>query len=81
MESERAIVNGIVKNGVVMPECSDVELPEGLCVEILMPEISPELRAEFDAWETASDADFAAFEQYQSNGRKKCKSLFSSPDF
>ena len=61
MAAERVIVSGIVRNGVVVPE-SDVTLPEGVRVDILMPEISPALQAEFDAWEAASDEDFMAFE-------------------
>jgi hypothetical protein len=61
MAAERVIVNGVVRDGVVVPE-GGVKLPEGVQVEILIPEISPELQAEFDAWEAASDEDFAAFE-------------------
>lgn len=62
MAVERLIVSGVVKNGVVVPE-DDVKLPEGVRVDILIPEISPELQAEFDAWEAASDEDLATFEE------------------
>ena len=46
---------GVVKDGVIIP---DTTLPEGARVEIVThegsPEVSPELQAEFDAWELAS---------------------------
>jgi hypothetical protein len=61
MAAERVIVDGVVRNGVIVPE-GGVKLPEGVHVEILMPEIPPELQVEFDAWEAASDEDFTALE-------------------
>jgi hypothetical protein len=49
-------IHGVVQNGCIVP---DVELPEGTCVVITiaegMPEVTPELQAEFDAWNGASD--------------------------
>ncbi len=69
MAAERVIVSGIVRNGVIVPE-GEVKLPEGVHVEILMPEVPPELQAEFDAWEAASDEDFAAFEAMLREGEK-----------
>jgi hypothetical protein len=47
-------IMGIVTNGVVVPHSP---LPEGACVEILVPstrlEVPPELQEEFDAWARA----------------------------
>ena len=56
MASERVIIPGIIKNGLVVPQCH-TPLPEGTLVEIVIPasELEPELRLEFDAWERASD--------------------------
>ena len=62
MAVERAIVAGVVKNGVVVPE-GNLRLPEGVSVDILMPAVPAELQAEFDAWEAASDEDMLAFER------------------
>ncbi len=62
MAAERVYISGIVRNGVVIPE-EGVELPEGSHVEILTSPIPPELQAELDAWEAASDEDMAALEQ------------------
>jgi len=63
MVAERVVINGVMHNGVVVAQ-GDVKLPEGALVEIVIepPVITPELQAEFDAWERASDEDFAAFE-------------------
>ncbi len=50
-----ATVWGVVKEGVVVP---DAPLPEGVRVEIRLPEPAggtpPELQAEFEAWDRAS---------------------------
>ena len=61
MAAEQLVISGIVRNGVVIPR-EQVLLPEGALVDIILPVISPALKAEFDAWEAASDEDFAAFE-------------------
>jgi hypothetical protein len=51
-----AFIGGVVKNGVIVP---DQQLPEGARVSIaLQPEpltFTPEERAEFEAWNRASD--------------------------
>ena len=48
-------VTGLVKDGLVVPSSP---LPEGAQVEIrvcqTLPEVPPELQAEFDAWDRAS---------------------------
>ena len=50
------IVHGTVQDGRVVP---DAPLPEGVRVEVRVmgppPQVPPELRAEFEAWERASD--------------------------
>ena len=49
------IVEGLVKNGVVVP---NAPLPEGAFVEVRVIngpiEVPPELQAELDAWQLAS---------------------------
>jgi hypothetical protein len=62
MENARVVIGGIVKDGMIIPQ-EDIKLTEGAYVSILIPGISPELQAEFDAWELASDEDFAEFEK------------------
>jgi len=57
MENARVVIGGIVKDGVIIPQ-EDIKLPERTYVSILIPGISPELQAEFDAWELASDEDY-----------------------
>jgi predicted DNA-binding antitoxin AbrB/MazE fold protein len=66
MATERLIIAGIVKNGVIMPE-GDATLPEGTRVEIVVPasEIPPELRVELDAWERASDEAWAMIDKWE----------------
>ena len=56
MLAEKVILSGIVRGGVIIPD-TDTPLPEGTYVEIrlLAAEASEELRAEFAAWERASD--------------------------
>jgi hypothetical protein len=56
MAIERLVIGGIVKNGIIIPD-GDVKLSDGTKVEIMISamEIPPELRAEMDAWERASD--------------------------
>jgi hypothetical protein len=66
MAVEQMIFPGIVKNGVVVPEGKAV-LPEGAHVSILVPnsEISPELQAETQAWERASDEAWRLIDQME----------------
>lgn len=50
------VVQGVVRDGSVV---TDAVLPEGARVEIRLltpiPEVAPELQAEFEAWGRASD--------------------------
>jgi hypothetical protein len=66
MIGDRMIIPGIVKNGLIIPQ-SNLPLPEGTRVDIHIPppEITPELQAEFDAWERASDEAWAQIEQWE----------------
>jgi len=68
METERVVIPGLVKNGLVVP-LGPVSLPEGAQVEIVIsspsPELTPELRTELDAWERASDEAWALIDQWE----------------
>jgi predicted DNA-binding antitoxin AbrB/MazE fold protein len=68
METERVVIPGLVKNGLVVP-LGPVLLPEGAQVEIVIPslssELTPELRTEFDAWERVSDEAWALIDQWE----------------
>lgn len=73
MATERVVIGGIVQNRVIVPE-ADVKLPEGARVEIAFSfeEIPPELKAELDAWERASDEAWAMIERWEKEvGRGK----------
>ncbi len=56
MSTERMMIPGIVKGGIVVPE-GKATLPEGARVGIVISpsELTPDLRAEFAAWERVSD--------------------------
>jgi predicted DNA-binding antitoxin AbrB/MazE fold protein len=62
MEKTRAVIGGVVKGGVIIPQ-EDIKLPEGTYVNIIILSIPPELQAEIDAWDLASDEDLIEFEQ------------------
>jgi len=68
METERVVIPGLVKNGVVVPQ-GTVPLPEGAQVEIVIPlrspELTPELRGEFEAWERAGDEAWGLIDQWE----------------
>jgi hypothetical protein len=70
MAATGPVIKGIVKNGVVVPE-RDAELPEGAQVEITITSlaITPELQAEFDAWERVSDEAWSMIEQWEEDER------------
>ncbi len=54
METQRVVISGLVRNGVVVPQEPN-QLPEGTLVAIVIPsrssELTPEAHTEFDAWE------------------------------
>ena len=70
MGSENLIIPGITKNGVVVPR-SDTPLPDGLQVDILVrpADVTPELRAEWERWDRASDEAWAMIEQWEAEER------------
>lgn len=59
-------IPGIVKNGVVVPQSRE-PLAEGTHVEIVVEPagISEELRAEMQAWDSASDEAWAMIEKWE----------------
>ena len=63
---EKIMINGIVKNGIVIPE-TGADLPEGIRVEIVFapPTMTPELKAEFEAWDRIGDEAWAMIEQWE----------------
>jgi predicted DNA-binding antitoxin AbrB/MazE fold protein len=62
MEKTRAVIGGVVKGGVIIPQ-EDIKLPEGTYVNIIILSIPPELQAEIDAWDLASGEDLIEFEK------------------
>ena len=66
MATERKVIPGIVKNGVVVPQ-NDTPLPDGAHVEIILgpADVSPTLQAEFAQWEQASDEAWAMIDQWE----------------
>ncbi len=65
MTISRVSVCGTYRDGVVIPD-GQLPLSDGERVEILVPApgvMTPELQAEFDAWERASDEDLTEFER------------------
>lgn len=66
MATERWVIGGIVKGGVVVPE-GNAKLPEGARVAIVISPavLSPELKAELGAWERASDEAWAMIDSWE----------------
>jgi hypothetical protein len=68
METERVVISGLVKNGVVVPQGPN-QLQEGTLVAIVVPPPSPELASELltelDAWERVSDEAWALIDQWE----------------
>jgi hypothetical protein len=66
MAAARTVINGIVKDGVVIP-AGGAKLPEGAKVEIIFDRavIPAELLAEFEAWERASDEAWAMIDDWE----------------
>jgi hypothetical protein len=56
MATERVVIPGIVKNGLVVPQ-SDTPLPDAAHVDILLgpADMPPALQSELAQWEKASD--------------------------
>jgi len=66
MATERLVIPGIVKNGVVVPQ-NDTPLPDGVHVDIVIgaADVPPELQAEWAQWETASDEAWAMIDRWE----------------
>ena len=66
MATERVVIPGIVKNGVVVPQ-NDTPLPDGAHVGILInpTDVTPTLEAELDQWEKASDEAWAMIDEWE----------------
>jgi hypothetical protein len=70
MATERLVIPGIVKNGLVVPQ-SDTPLPDGARVDILLgpAEMPPELQAELAQWEKVSDEAWAMIDESEAEER------------
>jgi hypothetical protein len=66
MASERVVISGFVKNGLIVPR-GHAPLPEGRQVEIVITaaDLPPESRVEFDAWERVGDEAWAQIDQWE----------------
>ena len=66
MATERVIISGFVKNGLIVPR-GHAPLPEGRQVEIVIPaaDLPPESRVECDAWEWVGDEAWAHINQWE----------------
>ncbi len=68
METERVVISGLVKNGVVVPQGPN-QLTEGTLVAIVVPsrspELAPEVLTELDAWERVSDEAWALIDRWE----------------
>ena len=66
METDRVVIPGIVKEGIVVPQ-NDTPLPDGAHVEIVIgpADITGELQAEFAAWEQASDEAWSMIDEWE----------------
>jgi hypothetical protein len=66
MATERVVIPGIVKNGMVVPQ-NDTPLPDGAHVDILIgpADVTPELQSELDQWDKASDEAWAMIDQWE----------------
>ena len=70
MATERFVIPGIVKNGVVVPQ-NDTPLPDGARVDILIgpTDVTPALEAELGQWDKASDEAWAMIDRWEAEER------------
>jgi hypothetical protein len=70
MASQRVVIPGIVKNGLVVPQ-TDTPLPEGAHVDILIgaADVTPALQSEYDQWEKVSDEAWVMIDQWEAEDR------------
>ena len=66
MATERIVIPGIVKNGLVVPQ-NDTPLPEGIHVDIHLgpADVPADLKSELDQWDKASDEAWAMIEKWE----------------
>jgi hypothetical protein len=66
MATDRIVILGVVKNGLVVPQ-SEAPLPDGANVDIVMTsaDVTPELKAEWDQWKQASDEAWAMIDEWE----------------
>jgi len=66
MATERVVIPGIVKNGIVVPQ-NDTPLPEGAHVDIILGpgEVPASLQAELAQWDKASEEAWAMIDQWE----------------
>ena len=66
MEGPHVIIPGVVQNGVVVPVEKN-RLPEGAQVEIALaiPDMPPELQAEFDDYERIGDEAWSLIDKWE----------------
>ena len=66
MATERIVIPGIVKNGLVVPQ-NDTPLPEGIPVDIHIDpaDVPADLKSELEHWDKASDEAWAMIEQWE----------------
>ncbi len=71
MATERLVIPGMVKNGIVVPQ-NDTPLPDGAHVDIIIghADVTPELQSEFDQWEKASDEAWAIIDQWETEDQR-----------
>ena len=70
MATERLVIPGIVKNGLVVPQ-NDTPLPDGAHVDIILgpADMPPELQAELTQWEKASDEAWDMIDEWEADER------------
>ena len=71
MATERMLIPGVVKDGVIVPQ-AEVPLPEGMQVGIfLLPEgIPDELESELAAWDRAGEEAWNLIDEWEKEDTK-----------
>lgn len=66
MATERLVIPGIVKKGMVVLQ-NDTPWPDGVHVDMIIgpADVTAELKAELDQWDKASDEAWAIIDQWE----------------
>lgn len=66
MTTDRLVIPGVVKNGLVVPQ-NDTPLPDGAHVGIVIEayEATEELQAELDQWDKASNEAWSMIDKWE----------------